>query len=563
MVSRAFILFLLFIVVSQQAIADPIARIDRSVIAIDDTLTFTIRINETGSFNGLDLSPLDKDFHVLGNSQSSRHMIRNGQSESWTEWTITLMPKRKGRLTIPPITIDGQKTQRISINVQPSVPRSAGNPQPVFLESEVDTESVFVQQQIIFTLRVFQSIQLDNMNISEPEFDNAVIEKLAQNSFQRRIQNTPYRVHELRYAIFPQETGEFIIPELVFSATESVARRSMFNLPGRGKTVRKMSQQHIIRVKQPPASFTGSTWLPAQSIKLMETWSSTLDNIRVGESITRTITIRAEGLLDSQIPPLEFPSIVGAKFYPDQGEAKTDSTTNGVISTRTDSMAIIPTREGEVALPEIRLSWWDTQRNTIQEAVIPASTLTVKPALEGAQSNSTPLAINHSQTPTTVVSTPLTTATNNIPWQIISALLAAAWMITLLLWWRLKQSSSALNQDLIPRSHAGMSEKQAFKMLTEVCRNNDIQQTRQAIIEWGRHYWPDHNINSLQDIQQHCNHPPLSNAMLQLDNYLYGNSHDSSSWNGESLLSVIKLMRERDKKNSSQQAQGLPPLYNH
>ena len=208
-------LLILLSAMISQTMAGPMASIDRSVIAIDDTLIFTIRVNSTGSFKGPDLNSIYIDFDVLGNRQSSSHTIRNGVSESSTEWIITLAPKRKGRLTIPAINIDGEKTEPISVIVQASPPVSADLLKPVYLESEVDQNNVYVQQQIIFTLRIFQSIQLDNMNISEPEFDDALMEKLGQTSYQRKIQNTPYRVHELNYAIFPQKTGTITILSLI------------------------------------------------------------------------------------------------------------------------------------------------------------------------------------------------------------------------------------------------------------------------------------------------------------------------------------------------------------
>ena len=561
--SIAAITFIIFTMIGTTMAAVPIASIDRSVIAIDDTLTLTIRINDGGSYTGPDLNPVKTSFYVLGNSQSSRHMIRNGKSESWTEWVITLMPKRKGRLEIPAINVDGQRTQPISISVQPSIPTPGGTLEPVFLESEVDTSSVYVQQQIIFTLRIFQSVQLDNMNITEPEFDNAAMEKLGQNSFQRRIQNSPYRVHELRYAIYPQETGDFIIPEMMFSANEAMARRSAFSLPGQGKRIRKMTQQHKIKVKAPPPSFSGDTWLPAKSVKLIETWSNSPGNIYVGDSITRTITIEADGLLDSQLPPLSFSPIEGAKFYPDKGSSETSVTDKGSLSSRADSAAIIPTREGEIILPEIRLQWWDTKRNKMQEAVIPASTLLVKPALNGTQGNSTPLAMDHSLTAAKVstVSADSQTA-DNLLWQVVAAGFALAWLLTLYLWWQLKSKGTidVVQEDSVVAK--SLSEQQTFGLLSQTCRDNDIHEVRTALVNWARAYWPEQNIQSLQDIQAQSDHPSLNTALAQLDNVLYGNQQDSSGWHGESLLSVIKLVRENGK-NKSTKAAGLKPLYSN
>jgi hypothetical protein len=82
------------------------------------------------------------------------------------------------------------------------------------------------------------------------------------------------------------------------------------------------------------------------------------------------------------------------------------------------------------------------------------------------------------------------------------------------------------------------------------------------LVSWALSYWPESNIQSLQDIQAHSDHPSLNAALSQLDNALYGNQLGSSSWNGESLLSVIKLIRE-SKKNNAGKTDGLPPLYSN
>lgn len=544
--------------------ASPIASIDRSVIAIDDTLTLTIRISDVGSFRGPDLSPLDGLFQVLANSQSSRHTIRNGRAESTTEWVITLMPQRLGQLTIPPLKVNGEQTQAITINVQPSVPVSAGNLQPVFIESEVDNDSVYIQQQIIFTLRVFQSIQLDNMKMSEPDFDNAAVRKLSQNSYQRRIQNTPYQVHELRYAIFPQQAGELIIPELVFSANEAVARRSMFSTLGQGRPLQKMSQQHVIKINKPLATFRGKAWLPASTLTLFESWSNDQHAVRVGDSITRSITVSAEGLIDSQLPPFEFDAIDGAKIYPDQGVAETSLSEQGATAIRIDSAAIIPTREGSIELAEVKLSWWDTRNKKMQQAIIPATTITVKPALVDQSAGSTPLAVDHSQLPT-MTSTANTDTSQAFIWQLLSGLLAILWLFTLGMWWQSKQrlqQSSANNNDFMTTPTATqLSERQAFKQLQAQCRSQDIKAIRAAIIHWGESFWPEQTINSLQDIRQICEHPPLTNLLLQLDNQLYGGTSDSSEWNGDSLIIVLRNLRQNRQQKKSNKKDALAPLY--
>jgi hypothetical protein len=558
--NRLFLFVILVLSCVQSLHAAPIASIDRSVIAKDDTLGFTIRSYKTNS-SAPDLSPLENNFYVIANNQSSRFVNRNGQSESWTEWQISLIPKRIGQLTIPPIRVNGETTQALYVNVQPSIPVSAGEIKPVYIESEIDRESVYVQQQFIYTLRIFQSIQLENMNISEPEFDNAAMEKMEQNSFQRRIMNTPYRVHELRYAIFPQETGELIIPEMVFTANQVETKRSAFSLPGQGKTIRKISKQHTITVKAPPTDYGKELWLPAESLKLVETWSQSLDDVHVGDSITRSITLNAQGLLKSQLPPFQMPKLPFANTYPDQGQSETTTSIQGASSSRTDNIAIIPTRAGTLTLPEIRIKWWDTKENTMEETIIAEHSILIKPAIENTQGNSQPLAVDHSQTGSAIANPDAADKDeHSLYWQLSTLFFAVAWIITLLIW-RTRAPSKVKKE--VPRNDVAplnTTEKNAFKTLEKACHNNDIADIRVGIISWAKCYWPDKNIKTLQDIDRLCGLMQLKEGLRELDKLLYGNASDSP-WNSENLLRSLKQLRDNDKQTLAKKEKNLKPLY--
>ncbi|HSB98116.1 MAG TPA: BatD family protein, partial [Spongiibacteraceae bacterium] len=102
------------------ATANPRASVDRSVISEGDSLTLTIRVDDTGSFDAPDYSALQRDFEVYGSSESSQHVLNNGHLESWTEWQTTLLPKHSGELTIPSIAVAGGKTQPLAIRVEPA-----------------------------------------------------------------------------------------------------------------------------------------------------------------------------------------------------------------------------------------------------------------------------------------------------------------------------------------------------------------------------------------------------------------------------------------------------------
>ena len=73
-----------------------------------------------------------------------------------TTWTLTLRPKLSGKLKIPSISFRGEKTDEITVDVRNANNSKIFNPgdQIIFTETEVDNKSVYVNQQIILTIRL-------------------------------------------------------------------------------------------------------------------------------------------------------------------------------------------------------------------------------------------------------------------------------------------------------------------------------------------------------------------------------------------------------------------------
>ena len=107
------------------------STVNRNQVSTNETLTLTVSIDEQVNTSSLDLSELERDFEVLGTSPQSRSSINivNGRSvqEATTVWTITLVAKRDGRLTIPAFSIGTAKSQAITINVSNAKHSSSSN----------------------------------------------------------------------------------------------------------------------------------------------------------------------------------------------------------------------------------------------------------------------------------------------------------------------------------------------------------------------------------------------------------------------------------------------------
>ena len=546
-----------------QAAPAPRASVDRNVVDQGDSLILTIRVDDTGSLAEPDLSALERDFDIAGSNQSSQHVIINGRAESWTEWQTVLVPKRSGQLTIPALAVAGGRTQPLTVRVNQADAGAAGEgSEPVFMEVKLDRNSVYVQQQLLLTVRIFHAIQLDNMHITEPDFDNASVRKGTETNFRREINGVTYVVHELNYAIFPQQPGQLTIPEMVFSASQPLRTRSLFDFPGQGRPVRKVSQQFTVNVKPIPKSFTGSVWLPASHLTLEQAWSDDPKHVTVGESITRNITVRADGLQAAQLPTLAPPKVAGAKLYSDQPTLDDQQDGNGVHSRRVESTALIPSQPGQLQLPEAKVVWWDVDSDTEQVATLPAQSLNVEPgAASAAGSGHAPVIAEPQPTPAPGATAAPAAAPASHWWQLGAALLALAWLITLALYWRLRrglrQKRPQATTDSAP---AAANEDTAFRVLAAACRDHDTTTARAALLEWGRCFYRAPELRSVDQLLQRSGDAALARELQQLDNRLFGARPDSGDWNGENLLEVVRRLRRTPPGKATEES-GLPPLY--
>src|SRR5690348_3632869 len=131
------------------------AFLDRDHAALGDTVT--LNIEGADALSGApDLSPLQKDFDVLGTSSSSKVQIVNGASQASTQLGVALRPRHAGTLTIPSLRIGSRQTQPLSLQVTPAPAGALGKAgDPAFLEAGVDSGAPYVGQQIVYTLKLF------------------------------------------------------------------------------------------------------------------------------------------------------------------------------------------------------------------------------------------------------------------------------------------------------------------------------------------------------------------------------------------------------------------------
>ena len=525
--------------------------LDRDRVALGDSMRLTITATENEEISSTDLRPLLVDFEILQRSTSSNTSITNGRRTHTKQLLIDITPRREGTLKIPPMRAGQQATKLLLVAVAPA-PKSSAAGQTVLFEAEVDRDSVYVQGQVILTLRVQQAINLDARSITELKLDNAFVRPLEQNSFRRNIDGRPWLVLEVRYAIFPEQSGTLEIPVQTFSARESQARRGFFDRGSGGRQLRRSTESLKIEVLPRPANFTATTWLPARRLTLEESWSTAPEQLRAGESTTRTIRILGEGLQGAQLPPVLFPATDGLKYYPDQPDISDTEVATGLLGSRQDSAAVVPTRAGSWTIPEIRIPWWDIESGQVRYAVLPGREITVAAADPATLTTLAPApTLDIATTAAPSAGTPATH--NTLQWQIVGVVSSIGWLLTLvyLLWSRRKPGA--------PLPHLSTqdnpSEKRAFKQLLAACASDSAGHARQAIIDWAAVLLPQATVVSLDQVASLLGDEDFSRELDSLNANLY--SPASGTWEGAALADSARRLRQQHQKEAGGKQQKL------
>ncbi len=346
---------------------------DRQSVEMGDIITLIVEADFQTYTGQIDLTKLTDQFKVINRQQSNQVELINNEYRSFTQWRIQMSPKQPGLLIIPALSIDGIESEPYPINVTKA--EYTQGKAPYFFQVNVDQPSVYIQEQLIYTLRFFHQGHLINGNIREPQFENALTEKLKeQSTYAKTINSLTYTVYEWQYAVFPQNSGKLTILGPTFNGILQINRNQ--------KQAQAIAEPVVINVKaQPnPSNSIVQHWLPAQNVTLKEHWHNTPETIHVGDSLMRTITIEVEGLKPSQLPEFIFKNGDNFKIYPENKQAQQSVSSKGVQSKITYSHAIIPTEDGQIQLPEFKVPWWNNKTQRMQTTVLESRPLNVWPS---------------------------------------------------------------------------------------------------------------------------------------------------------------------------------------
>ena len=524
------------------------ASVDRTRLVEGESLELTLETPSAGRMSELDLTPLAEHFEVQGTRQLSLVSQINGRTTPVTRWVVTLTPLRTGFLVIPPISLGDASSQPISLHVLSAAQAAADQSAqlaPVFIDSEVDIETPYVQAQVLLTLRIYHSVSLfDDSTLSGLDIPNARVESLGPpRNFERLINGVRHGVIEIRYAIFPQHSGELEIPSQLFSATALQPGSNGRPSARSGRLVQVRSPSITLQVRGIPDSYPeNAPWIPAKSLNLMQTWQPDPGiDLFSGEPLTRTLILSADGLNASQLPALQSLSADQTsqqlRQYADQPKLHTDSNDAGMRGVRHDSAALVALEEGSYNLPPIVVHWWNTTEDRLETASLDSLVLNVS---RDSDFGSVSPPINYAPAEPVRI----------WPWQLACALLTLALLASLHL---LRRSRQALAEYQLTETEEHFDDQQQGNPLADLqaaCRTNRPAEARKALESWARQQHSDGLIGLSH------NHLELEEALEELNACLFGRARHS--WRGKPLWRAVRMVIQSQRREPEEEPTSKP-----
>jgi hypothetical protein len=573
------------------------AQTDRNRLNLNETLTLTL-IADSDASGQPDVSPLAADFDILSRGESTMMQVFNGTIAHTRQWTLELAPKHAGRLMIPALALGAERSQPLEITVTATADDAAAGTKPMFVEAEADVLTPYVQQSLEYRVRLlFREQPLQPPQLSEPTADGATVERSGEDrNSETEINGQHYDVIERRYRLIPQRSGtvtiesprlEAILPDRSasrsrdpFAELDQAFGGTLFqNFSGRGgRRVIERAEAVTLTVRPQPDG-AGAHWLPAQSVQLSDEWTPSPPVFRVGEPVTRTLTITALGTTAALVPTLEMGTVDGAQVYADQPHSEDLRGMTAPTAVKSRKIALVPTRAGTLTLPEIRLAWWDIERDVPQVAVIPARSLEVlaapnTPATVAPTPPAVAAPVAAAPAPAAAPTPPPappplsapspTGADDHIIWWVGLALLfGILWVATLIWWWRERRTVTAApaSAAVSPATAAQrqLALRTARQQVEQACVAADARAARAALLAWGRARWPEQPPSGLRELSQQFNQVALATALLALDRAIYAPAE--SAWNGAAAWQVIAPQLTAAVEKSAKAGEPLPPLY--
>lgn len=370
---------------------------------------------------------------------------------------------------------------------------------------------------------------------------NAVTRQLQSVNISDQRNGMTYAGVRFAFEFYPQEPGSYAIADqtikLKYAAEPPASREDLVAMP-------RVSFEAFI----PDAAANLTPFLAATGLTAEQSIQRSSEQLKVGDSVTRTVTVHADETPAMLLPPVTFAAIDGLAVYPAQPrlQDKTEGRTDALSATRTDTATYMLQRAGSFVLPAITLDWWNAGSGRIETARLDAVSIevAVNPALESAA----------------------TGALTRWSGRVIVDLILEHWALVLLalivfaaLAWTVPRLVRAISTDYRRRRELYFrSERFSFDRLRRATRRGDARQSYFALLEWLQRFEPLAAPRTIGMLEATARDPVLGREIATLERKLFDRKPATVGWSSRRMLRSVAAARRNLQGNSNHSRKALP-----
>ena len=246
-----------------------------------------------------------------------------------------------------------------------------------FVTTEVNRDSPYVGEQVIFRLKFFYRAGVTNASLDDLSVGGVQIKDMKEVSYPTVVNGIRYQVTEVSKLLIPGTSGDIRISGAVVRCeTPRGSRQPKGNaFPGADffdlgfpNTEPQILQSRPITLHVRPLPPTGKP-SPFSGPVGSFTLSAELDKkeISAGESVTLTMTVTGKG----DLSPAPRPAIQGLEqfqAYDDHPVTTEKIQDDQLVSVKIFKTALVPLKAGDLIIPEISLGFFDPETGAYRTA---------------------------------------------------------------------------------------------------------------------------------------------------------------------------------------------------
>lgn len=220
-----------------------------------------------------------------------------------------------------------------------------------YVEASVDNPTPFVGQQMIYSVRVYQALDLTETSLlyETPDFEGfwrVEVQPIPFAQTSQQVNGRTYSISEIRTALYPTRPGDLtitpanlVLPETVFRTEQRVGSNTV-------------AVKALPLPEGAPTGFGGAVG----QFEL----AATLDrqSVTLGEPVTLRLTLRGTGNVEQLSPP-EVPAPQGWQIFANPSSYIASQDNGRIIGEKVFEWSLIPDQQGSHVLPEISLVYFD------------------------------------------------------------------------------------------------------------------------------------------------------------------------------------------------------------